>query len=106
MKEIVFDRRNYKTHKEFYHDLCIKLDKESMIDWRGNYEDLGYSGDLLWEFLGYCYDDSNKYIFIGFDKDDIKKERNYDDYKYNIVIEVFEDFVKKYPNNALEFRDE
>ncbi len=106
MKEIIFNRKNYISHKDFYHDLCIQLEKERFIDWRGKYEDLGYSADLLWEFLGYCDEDFNKYVFIGFDKEKIKEQKNYDDYKYNIAINVFEDFVQEYPNNILEFRDE
>ena len=46
------------------------------------------------------------YIFINFDKEKIKLQKNFDDYKYNLIIEVFEEFVEEYPNNKLEFRME
>lgn len=105
MKEIIFKRKNYKSYKDFYVQVYKDLEGKEMIDW-ADYDDLHYNADLLDEFLGYCNDDSNKYIFIGFDKEKIKEEKNYDDYEYNMVIRIFERFVKKYPNNKLEFRDE
>ena len=48
-------------------------------------------------------DEDKKYIFLNFDKGKIALQKKYDDYKYNIIIEVFEEFVKMYPNNKLEF---
>ena len=75
MKEIIFNRKNYISHKDFYHDLCIQLEKERFIDWRGKYEDLDYNADLLDEFLWYCHNESNKYIFIGFNTEKIKEEK-------------------------------
>ncbi len=106
MKEIIFDKKEYASYKDMYHDICIKLDKDRFIDWKDDYEDLGYSADLLNEFLWYCHDDSNKYILVNFDKKRVALQKNYNDYKYNLVIEVFERFVKQYPNNKLEFRME
>ena len=35
-----------------------------------------------------------------------KGQKNYEDYKWNLIFEVFEEFVKKYPNNKLEFINE
>ena len=43
---------------------------------------------------------------MNFDKGRIKLQKNYDDYEYNLVIEVFEEFVEQYPNNAVEFKME
>ena len=103
MKEVIFDRNNYKSYKDFYHDVCIKLDKDSFIDWNGQYEDLGYNADLLDEFLWYCHEDNLKCVFNNFDKEKISKQKTYDDYHYSIIIEVFEDFAKNYPNNKVEF---
>ena len=94
------------SYKDFYKDICIKLNKDRFIDWQGQYENLGYNADLLNEFLWYCHNDNNKYIFIGFDQEKIKLHKNYDDYEYNIIIEIFERFVREYPNNKLEFRME
>lgn len=67
---------------------------------------LGYNADILDEFLWYCHNDNIKYIFINFDREKIKQPKTYNDYKYNIIMEVFEDFVKQFPNNKLEFRME
>lgn len=105
MKEIIFCKKNYMSYKDLYSQIYRDLKGKNMPDWE-DYDNLGYSGDMLNEFLWYCHKDNNKYIFIGFDKDKIKLQKNYDDYKYNIVIEVFENFVKEYPNNKLEFRME
>ena len=105
MKEIIFCKKNYMSYKDLYSQIYRDLKGKNMPDWE-DYDNLGYSGDMLNEFLWYCHKDNNKYIFIGFDKDKIKLQKNYDDYKYNIVIEVFENFVKEYPNNKLELRME
>ena len=83
--------------------ISVKVDQNRFIDWRDNYEDLGYNADLLNEFLWYCSDDSNHYIFKNFDLEKIKIERSYDNYEYNLIIKVFQDFAKGYPNNTLEF---
>ncbi len=105
MKEIIFNRKDYKSYKDFYTQIYKDLDGKSNMDWE-DYQDLCYSADALVEFLWYHYDDGNKYIFVNFDKEKIKLQKSLDDYKYNIIIEVFEDFVKEYSNNSLEFRTE
>ena len=104
MKEVIFDKNDYKSYKDFYHDVCIKLDKDSFIDWNGQYEDLGYNADLLNEFLWYCHGDNLKCVFKNFDKERISKQKTLDDYEYNLIIEIFEDFAKNYPNNIVEFK--
>lgn len=103
MKEIMFNRKDYKSYKDFYTQIYKDLDGKSIPDWE-DYDALHYNADLLNEFLWYYHNDSIKYIFVNFDKEKIKLQKNYDNYEYNLIIEVFEDFVKDYPNNALEFR--
>ena len=106
MKEIIFNMKDYQSYKDMYHDICIKLDKNRFIDWKDDYEDLSYNGNLLSEFLWYCHNDSIKYIFINFDKEKIKLQKTFDDYQYNIIIFYFEKLVAEFPNNKLEFRTE
>ena len=103
-KEIIFDRKNYESYKDFYVQIYKDLDGKGIPDFE-DYENLGYGGDILNEFLWYCHNDNIKYIFVGFDKEKIKLQNTFDDYHYQIILEVFEDFVKKYPNNELEFRN-
>ena len=105
MKEIIFNRKNYKSYKDFYTQVYNDLDGNSIPDWEGC-EGLDYFADFLVEFLWYCQDDNVKYIFVNFDKEKIALQKNYDDYEYNIIIEIFEEFVERYPNNQLEFRME
>ena len=104
--KIVFDKNDYKSFKDMYHDISVKLDKDRFIDWRDGHVDLGLSADSLIEFLWYCHRDSTHYVFKNFDLEKIKTEKLYDNYEYNLIIEVFQDFVKEYPNNTLEFIDE
>jgi len=106
MKQIIFNKKDYKDYRDMYHDICVKLDKDRFLDWEDDYEDLNYSSDLLNEFLWYCNDDNLHIILLNFDREKIATPQNYDDYKYNLILEVFEDFVKKYPNNTLEYRNE
>ncbi len=83
----------------------IFIFRANTIDWE-DYKDLGYNGNLLNEFLWYKQDENIKYIFVNFNKEKIKLQKNFDDYQYNIIIEYFEKFVEEYPNNQLEFRME
>ena len=106
MKEIIFNKKEYKDFRDMYHDICVKLDKDRFIDWQDDYDDLNYSADLLNEFLWYCHNDNMYVIFLNFDRAKIATPQNYDDYKYNLILEVFEDFVKEYPDNTLEYRNE
>lgn len=103
MKKIEFNRNVYKSYKDFYHDVVIKLDKDRFIDWREGYVDLCYNADLLNEFLWYCHKDGVHYIFKNFDKEKISLEKTYDDFEYNIIIRIFERFGKEYQNNKVEF---
>lgn len=103
-REIVFDRNNYKSYKDFYKDICKKMDAKNDLNCLYP-EDLALNGNVLNEFLWDYSLDNIKFIFVGFDKEKIKLEKNFDDYQYAIILRTFERFVNKYPNNELEFKD-
>ena len=87
MKEIIFNRKDYKSYKDFYTQIYKDLDGNSISDWE-DYQDLCYSADALNEFLWYYHNDNIKYIFVNFDKEKISLQKNFDDYKYNIIIDM------------------
>ena len=102
MKTIIIKKKDYTSYKDFYKDIFIKLDGKNNIDFE-DMEDLLYNANVLNEFLWYSFDRNITYKFVGFNLEKIKNYKNYENYQWNIIIEVFEDFVKKYPNNTLEF---
>ncbi len=102
MKTIIFDKNDYKSFKDFYKDIFIKLDGPHTNDFK-DYTDLNCSADMLFEFLYYKEDENVKYILKNFDLKAIKTEKPYENYMLNLIVKVFEDFVKEYPNNKLEF---
>ena len=101
MKEIIFNKDNYETFKDFYVQIYKDLDGKSFGDWQA-YENLNYNADMLDEFLWYNEDKNVKFVFINFDLDKIKQEKSFDDYKWRIIFDVIQDFVKAYPNNTME----
>lgn len=103
MKEVIFDKNEYKSYKDFYVQIYNDLDGAHIIDWE-RYENLCYNADALNEFLWYIEEENNKYIFVNFDKEQIAKRKTYDDYEYGLIIKIFERFAKNYPNNTVEFR--
>ncbi len=103
MKEIIFNKKKYKSYKDFYSQIYRELNGKSTVDWE-DYNDLYYSADNLDEFLWYKADENIRYVFFNFDKEKVSLQKNFNDYQYNLIFEVFEDFVKKHPNNKLEFR--
>lgn len=105
MKEVIFNKKDYKSYKDFYEDVCIKLGTNEFIDWEGDIN-LNYDGNNLNEFLWYCHNDNLKIVFLGFDVEKIKLEKTLDDYHYAIVFRVFNRFINEYPNNSVEFRNE
>ncbi|MBR4801042.1 MAG: hypothetical protein IK048_05185 [Clostridia bacterium] len=102
MKEVIFDRNNYTSYKDFYAQIYKDLDGKHTIDWE-QYDNLCYSADGLNEFLWYKAEENIHYIFKNFDKERIAKQSAYDDYEYNLIVEVFEYFAKQFPNNKVEF---
>ena len=105
MKEIIFNKDEYNSFKDFYHDLYFKLDGKNTIDFE-NIEDLYYSADILTEFLWYKAEENNKYIFLNFDLEEIKNKKTYENYEWRIILEVFREHVEEFPNNEIEFRNE
>ena len=106
MKEIILNRKDYKSYKDCYTDIYNKFDGKENPDFDYCITPLGYSADTLNEFLWYYHNDNIKIILLNFDKEKITLQKNYDDYEYNIMFRVFERFVNQYPNNELEFRNE
>jgi len=68
--KIVFNKNDYKSYKDFYVDVLKKLNSKRFTDWQDE-TNLGYNGNLLGEFLWYCSEDSNDYLFVNFN---IKKK--------------------------------
>ena len=108
MKEFIFNRNDYKSYKDMYEDIAHKTGSDQIDDYFDN-KTYNYDPNILWECL---LDDFGyrkkliKLIFVNFDREKIKLQKNYDDYEYNIIFTVFERFVKQYPNNKIEFRME
>ena len=105
MKTLIYDRKQLNSYKDFFEKLYEDMDGKNMIDWE-KFEYLGYDADNLNEFMWYCQDRSIDYIFKNFDLERINNYKNYEDYKWNLIFEVFEEFVKEFPNNKLEFTND
>ncbi len=105
MKKLIYDRNIIKDYKDFYERIYVDLDGAGMNDWE-TFDSLGYSADKLNEFLWYCHQDNFHIIFKNFDLDAIKNAetaKNYENYKWKLIFEVFKDITKKFPNNKIEF---
>ena len=102
MKTLIYDRKQLNSYKEFYEQLYADLEGDTIPDWK-NCVTLNYSADDLSEFLWYCLDDGNTYIFKNFNLDKINNYKNYENYEWFLIFKVFNRFVNKYPNNKLEF---
>ena len=105
--DVKFNRKDYKSFEDFYRDITKKLETEKDGD-IPEPETIGFHGDWLWEFLeGFYYRDMKiKVTLLNFDREKIAQEKNYDDYKYNIMLSCFTDLAEKYPENVVEFVDE
>ena len=103
MKTLIYDRKQLDSYKDFYEKLYEDMNGKDMIDW-DKFEYLGYDTDNLNEFLWYCHDRNIHYIFKNFDLQKIRNyNNNYENYKWSLIFELFEEFVQDYPNNKLEF---
>lgn len=105
-KTIIFNKKEYKDYRDMYADIYEKFDGKENYDFDFCKTPLGYSADTLNEFLWYYHNDNLHIILLNFDRVELATPKTYDDYKYNLILEVFEDFVKEYPNNSLEYRNE
>ena len=108
MKEFIFNKNDYANYKDFYKDIAIKMDSIKIDDYFDS-STFEYNANILWEFLCCEFGYTKKVIKItlkNFNIDKMKPDRKYDDYCINIVIEIFQEFIKEFSNNTLEFIDE
>ena len=103
--KITFNKNDYKSYKDFYVDVLKKLNAKRFIDFEDE-QDLGYNGNLLSEFLWYCSEDNNTYVFVNFNREKMKPDKNLEDYQWSIIFYCFETLVKEHPQNCLLFLDE
>lgn len=103
--ELVYKKSECKTYKDFYEKICKDLKLEDDID-LCDYKNLEYNADLLNEFMWGFYNDNIMFKFIGFDRDSVKNSKRFDDYQWNLIFDVLEWFVEKFPNNSVVFLDE
>ena len=105
MKKVIFNKNEYNSFKDFYHDLYQKLNGKSTIDFE-ELNDLGYHADILNEFLWYKAEEKNNYIFLNFDLKKIQNKKTYENYEWNLIFKIFKRHVQEFPNNQIEFRNE
>ena len=97
---VTIDKKQSPTFKTFYEIVYKELDGKNLIDWE-ECENMHYHADLLNEFLWYVNDMNIDFVLLNTDVEKIKEEKTYDDYEWNLIIEILTEFVMKYPNNTL-----
>ena len=109
MNTFIFDKKDYQSYKDMYKDMAHKMRCDQFEDYFDT-TTFSYDPNILWEYLvcefQYGKPVNIKIILKNFDLEAIKTEKPYDNYMLNLIIKVFEDFVKEYPNNKLEFVNE
>ena len=105
MKKITIDKSKCESYKTFYEIVYNEFYGKRIPDWE-DYNNMHYSADMLNEFLWYVNDRNTEFVMVNFDINKIKEQKTLDNYKWNIILEVLEDFVKDYPNNKLTFKTE
>ena len=103
--ELVYRYSEMKDFKRFYEIFCIDTKLEEDID-MCDYENLHYNADFLNEYLFGCQDMNIHFKFIGFDLEKINEEKTYNDWEWSLIFRILNRFVKKYPNNTIEFVEE
>lgn len=99
--KVIIDKTKCESYKTFYKIIYKELDGKGYIDWE-DYENLHYDADLLDEFLWYVHvNQDTEFVMLNFDLDRFKNQKTYDDYEWNLILDVLESFVKKYPKNKL-----
>lgn len=68
--------------------------------------DLWFHADALNEFLWYNHNKNLEIIMLNFDVNKIKEQKTYEDYQWNLILEVLQDFAAEHPNNTIVFRNE
>ena len=102
--DLVYNFSEMQDYKQFYERLCVDLDSKSIPDWE-DYENLLYNADFLVEYLFGCREMDIHLKFVGFDRKNMKPDKNYNDYEWSLIFEILEDFVRDFPNNTIEFVD-
>ena len=109
METFIFDKNDYQSYKDMYKDMAHKMRCDTSPDYYDT-TTFDFNPDILWEYLvcefQYAEPVNIKIVLKNFDREAIKTEKPFENYKLNLIIETFEDFVKKYPNNKLEFVNE
>lgn len=105
MDKIIIDKKDYESFENFYEDIVIKMDAKNDLNCLDP-ENLSYNPNHLWELLEDYNDESITFIFKNFDLEKIKNYKTHDDYEWKIVLETFQDFITKFPNNKLVFENE
>ena len=105
MKEIIFNKKTCGSYKDFYKKICVDLDKESFIDWAGQYENLCFSADMLNEFLWYNHDENILFKFIGYNKESLISEQTVEGLMWGRIFRCIDRFCSDYPNNKVEYMD-
>lgn len=108
MKTFTFNRKDYNSYKDMYKDLAIKLDRIKGLEDYYDISNYDFNSHCLEEDLMYGFEDGseNTFIFLNFDRENIKKIKNVEDYEYDLIFQVFERYIKENPNNKLEFKME
>ena len=94
MRELVYDKTKLPTFKAFYEKIYSEFDVVNRSDME-DYPNLGYNADLLNEFLWGFQNDDLVFVMKNFDLDKMKNIKSYDNYEWNILLEVITEFVKK-----------
>ena len=102
MREIIFNKNNYNTYKDFYEDIFKELDGDKFVDF-DELKNCNYNADILNEFMWYNSRKNIKYIFKNFNIEEINQQQTIDDYEYSMIIGIFKDFANEYSNNEVVF---
>ena len=103
--ELVYRYSDMQDFKKFYERFCVDTKLEEDID-LCSYENLCYNADLLNEYLFGCQDMDIHFKFIGFDIEEINEAKTHNNWEWSLIFKVLNRFVKKYPNNTIEFIEE
>ncbi len=105
MKEFVFDRKNYSSHQDLYKDMSIQMENVGLEDYYDR-QTFDFNPNILLEYITCEFAYRNipiRIVFRNFDKEEILKQKNYEDHQYSLIFQVLEIFVKTFPDNQLEF---
>ncbi len=107
MKEVIFNKKNYRSYEDLYSQIYQEFNAKKNAEWE-QYENFNYHPDILYEFLrDYLFVHKNiNFIFLNFNKNEIKNNKSNDDYNYNIVFNIFKDLMKEFSNINIDFQND